>query len=753
MLLEALFLLLVPLSFPPLPEEEKAEAPPRGRDGVLDAIEALDSLPLEDLWSALDKLRASFPADQPEGLKELAEKVHGLPPTAKLAGAAYLFTRKHVAQQRTAQVALQQLARGDAPKPVRLAAIRLLRHPVRPLEASLTLKDLIDAAADPEIQIEASVALWELDNHQSVRLPLIRLLDHADAQVRFRAALALARTGYFQTPVEGLLRKLREEPSERGQLAELLLESMDRESARLAGRTQPGPGVSPGSQKPVTPDLVGPPWPTDNGAGNGRAADGWPSLLLEVEQLILRHSVHRDQLDVKALFVAALEGMAASLDEYSAFQEPEDVQAAEATRLGVYWGLGADLVKPGRSSPLVVSKPHRGGPAFTAGIRSGDRILEVNGVTTHDRDRFELERLTARDRDAGVHLLVSRWGWPAPRMFALERRQVELPTLENRLLAARIGYVRLLRFGPNTAAELERALDALEAQGLQALVLDLRDNPGGNLRQARNIADLFVGTRAEPIVTEVAPGRKSEFFSSAEEKPRHPMTILVNHGSASASEVVAGALQDFGRAVIIGEPTYGKGMKVSSFPLSAEARALLEGDGRLLLTTAYLLRPSGRSLQPERGKDGRLRPGGVEPDIRIKGREMERAQDAEEAARVQYSPEMDRYIHDHREVLTSRYEDNGLEDALDFPQFEALAESLGTRLPVGSVRQAVRSRIRQRIEEETTGEVKVDIREDRQLQRALLEVLRRLEIDATTVPEYRHLPEAHLPEAPASSRE
>jgi carboxyl-terminal processing protease len=315
---------------------------------------------------------------------------------------------------------------------------------------------------------------------------------------------------------------------------------------------------------------------------------------------------------------------------------------------------------------------------------------------------------------------------------------VELPAVKTQLFPASIGYIKLPRFGRQVAAEFERMLDGLEALGLQALILDLRGNPGGDLDQAVKIVDLFVGEKDHPILTERGPDGSKESFPNAAQKPFHPMIVLVNRTSASAAEVVAGALQDFQRAVVLGEHTFGKGVKQAGLQLSPQFQALLGGESRFLLTTRYLYLPLGRSIQGERGLSGRE--GGIDPDILVEEeRETYPGGKLIEVARLQYSMEMDDYVHKNLEALKGLYREGKLSEAGRFPDFEGLYRSLQTQLSRSDVRYAVRSLIRQHLEDERGEEFGTDFRDDAQLQRAILEALIRLGRDAAQVPEYKDL--------------
>lgn len=710
---------------------EEPAAPPAALK-VLAALNGIRERPLDDLWPIVEGLKKDFAALDAGAAGSVHEELAGRGEREKLAGAALLSTRAERALHERGQFAYQQLARSAREKAVRIAAIRLLRSPAVVDPAYLALKGIAGGEEDVEIRIEACLSLWAIDNHHSARLPLLKMLDGKDAATRCVASLALAETGYLDPPVPEILREIRREPSERGRRADLILK------AAAAGPRPAQRPTGPGSEKVET---TPPPKTAESGGGSA----GWGALIEEVVQLIRQHSSQREQLIPRKLYLAALKGMLSSLDEYSTFQDPDEVERIEAARLGVHWGLGAQLVKPAKDQPLVVVKPHYDGPAYQAGIRTGDRILEVNGISTHDRDPEEIKRLTSPSGGEGVHLLVLRWGWDAPRTFTLKRTAVEVPQIRIQFFPEKIGYIKLARFGPKSAADFEKALDDLEKLGMRALILDLRDNPGGNLDQAVQIADLFLGEKDRPILTERGPGGMvSERFATADQKPAHPMAILVNRFSASAAEVVAGALQDFQRAEVIGTRTFGKGVKQVAIPLPPHTRLLLGGQGRLIITTSHLYLPLGRSIQGEDRTGSRAisATGGIDPDIKVAEKDdTYQGRQLAELARVQFSHEVTEYIHKHFASIRHLFDEGDLWDPNRYPGFDDLYQSLGTTLTRDDVRHALRSLIRRHLEDERGEEFASDFREDGSLQRAILELLGRLGVDPLEVPAYRSIAE------------
>jgi carboxyl-terminal processing protease len=319
-------------------------------------------------------------------------------------------------------------------------------------------------------------------------------------------------------------------------------------------------------------------------------------LLAEVLEHVRREYV--DPVNDQRLMEAAIRGMVAGLDDHSAFLDAVEYQQILDSTSGAYTGIGLDIgVEDGH---IVVIAPIAKSPAAAAGVLAGDIIISVDGMPVGSQ---ELEETVARLRgEAGsrVRLSVVRGRDALTHSFDIQRAEVHLASVEQRLLDSGYAYLRLSHFSGTTAAEVEQALADLAPEHLLGLVIDLRNNPGGVLDAAVEVADLFLDSGV--IVSADGQGPDARFRYSAtigELLPGRPIVVLVNAGSASASEILAGALQDNGRARIIGSPTFGKGSVQTVLPLS---------DGHAIkLTTSRYYTPSGRSIHNR----------GIQPDVTV----------------------------------------------------------------------------------------------------------------------------------------
>jgi carboxyl-terminal processing protease len=294
--------------------------------------------------------------------------------------------------------------------------------------------------------------------------------------------------------------------------------------------------------------------------------------------------------------------MVRTLDPHSAFMDPRSYAALKQETEGEYGGIGLEVTI--RGDDVVVVAPLDDTPASRAGFAPGDKLLEIDGNPVRGWHEGEAVRALMGPPGTKVVVKALRASWKEPRDFTLIRDVVRVVSVEQRLYDRKFGYVKIKNFQDRTDAYLKKALEELRGKSggqLQGLVLDLRHNPGGLLDQAVKVADRFMDSGV--IVTTKGRGGKHVEVERAHAKdtePRYPMVLLVDGGTASASEIVAGALQDSGRAVLLGTQTFGKG--------SVQTVIELEDGSGLKLTIARYYTPSGRSIQ-ERG---------ITPDVWVK---------------------------------------------------------------------------------------------------------------------------------------
>lgn len=331
----------------------------------------------------------------------------------------------------------------------------------------------------------------------------------------------------------------------------------------------------------------------------GHASETYEELKTFSEVLTQVQKHYVDDTKVKDLVQGAIRGMLSTLDPHSAYMTADMYKEMQVETKGEFGGVGIQIgVKENR---LAVIAPIEGTPAHRAGIKAGDFITKVNDESTKDLTLMDAVQKMRGPKGTKVHLTIQRDGATDPMVFSLVRDTIKIESVKSRVIDNTIGYVRLTQFQEATGRDLSRALKQFREQKVQGTVLDLRNNPGGLLTAAVDVSEQFVGNGKLIVYTKGREGKKDEWFSKTKETLEdYPMIILVNEGSASASEIVAGALQDWGRAVIVGTTTFGKGSVQTILPL---------GDGSgLRLTTAKYYTPKGRSIQST----------GITPDIVVK---------------------------------------------------------------------------------------------------------------------------------------
>jgi len=318
--------------------------------------------------------------------------------------------------------------------------------------------------------------------------------------------------------------------------------------------------------------------------------------LMESMAIIQNNYVDEDKVKSKELVEGAIKGMMGQLDPFSQYMDPDDTKDMDAETGGSFGGLGIEISQ--RAKVLTVISPIEDTPADKAGIKSGDSILKINGESTEGMDLMDAVHKMRGEPGTKVTITVYREGFDAPKDFSIVRAVIKIQTVKYNVLADKVGYIRLSSFMGNCSDEFAAALDAVRSKGAESLIIDVRNNPGGKLNSAADIASHFVA-KGKVIVSTAGRYKDKDmsFPSDGDDLWTRPTVILINGGSASASEILAGALQDYGLAVVVGTKSFGKG--------SVQTILKLSNGGSLRLTTAKYLTPKGRSLHGQ----------GIDPDV------------------------------------------------------------------------------------------------------------------------------------------
>jgi carboxyl-terminal processing protease len=319
----------------------------------------------------------------------------------------------------------------------------------------------------------------------------------------------------------------------------------------------------------------------------------------EVLRMVEKNYV--EEVDSKTLMAGAINGMMKSLDPHSSYMTAEIYKELEVETRGSFGGIGIEITL--KKDILTVVSPIEDTPAFDAGIKAGDHIVKIDGVSTKDISMMEAVKKLRGPKDSKVTLTIIRENMITPKDIVLTRTIIKIKSIKSKVYDGNIGYIRIVSFQDRTVDDLKKSMGEITAKvpAPKGLILDLRNNPGGLLNQAVAVSDFFL--KSGVIVTTKGRTKNMETVSKATndgDEPVCPIVVLVNEGTASAGEILAGALQDNKKALLIGTQTFGKGSVQTVIPM--------EDGSALKLTTAKYYTPNGRSIQAE----------GITPDIVVK---------------------------------------------------------------------------------------------------------------------------------------
>jgi C-terminal peptidase (prc) len=329
-----------------------------------------------------------------------------------------------------------------------------------------------------------------------------------------------------------------------------------------------------------------------------QSEDEYKYMRMFTDALRIIKESYVEQVSMKDLIYGALNGMTKSLDPFSSFFTPKQYEGFRQETEGEFGGVGIEIgMEKGR--PVVIS-PIEGTPAFRAGIKPGDVILEINGEDTSNMSLIDVVQRIRGKVGTKVQLTIYRKGMEKPMKIELERALIKIESVRWTTLGD-VGYIKLSQFNENVSVQVERALKELTSQRIKGIILDLRNDPGGLLSEAVNVADLFLPEGKLVVYTRGRNGETQKYFTRRKPAVSDdlPVIVLINKGSASASEIVAGALQDYKRAVILGEKSFGKASVQNIIPL--------EDGSALKLTVAYYYTPLGRLIHNR----------GIVPDVQV----------------------------------------------------------------------------------------------------------------------------------------
>jgi carboxyl-terminal processing protease len=335
--------------------------------------------------------------------------------------------------------------------------------------------------------------------------------------------------------------------------------------------------------------------------GAGGTQDVFDSLKIFSDVLTLVQTNFVDEVDPKKLIQDSLQGMVSRLDPHSSYMPPDVYKEMQVETKGSFGGVGIEITV--KDDVLTVVAPIEDSPAFNAGIKTGDRIVKIENESTKNMTLMDAVKKMRGKPGSLLHVSIMRSNFKEPSVFTLKRDTIKIKCVKVKKLDDQFFCIRISQFQETTAEEFRKALKNIRAQApsFKGLVLDMRGNPGGLLDQAVKIADEFIDNGLIVYTEGRTDNQRMQFFAKKDMSPAItcPVVVLVNSGSASASEIVAGALQDHDKAILVGTQTFGKGTVQTIYPLS-------DGSG-LRITTAKYYTPSHRSIQEK----------GITPDVTV----------------------------------------------------------------------------------------------------------------------------------------
>lgn len=561
-------------------------------------------------------------------------------------------------------------------------------------------------AADPLAQVALWRASWSLS--QSIRpvREVRAIYASADKRdVKEEAALVLAEMDRF-SDARATLMELAERPDERGRMARAYkkIYELSEEMRRSAGQ-----GASKYDFK----------------------------QLEEAIDTLKANYYDEGKVDPKKLVESAVRGACASLDPYTTYMDEQSIEELRKEALGgEYGGIGARVSlrkdKAGRNW-LTIEEPIFSGPAYRNGLRSGDSIVEVENESTVNRELSDLVRRLRGKPGTQVTIKVLRRGWTKEKEYKIAREQIKLETTTHRMMPGGIGYIKLSTFGEQDIQLVEASIK--DMKGMKGLIFDLRGNTGGYLRTAHKLASYFL-ERGKPIVSTKARGvEQDRRVADGSKLTDVPLVMMIDGGSASASEILAGALQDHKRAVLVGEKSFGKGSVQDLKPLKTT-----DDKAAVKVTIAKWYLPSGKSVEQDKTDES-----GVHPDVKISPNERDFWKDSE-FERLRAQDEILKYVQDNEnEALYKKIAETDRGDLSLYPNFDKLYDSLKTKASKEEVRELVREYIRKRVQDEYLKHpLYYDLQADVVLQRGVLELCKLAKIDPSGVQEFASFAKANL---------
>jgi len=708
-------------------------------------IARMDDGGVQSVWTVSNELKKIAVLEREQAVDQIISAISGASPVVKLGCSKTLIDLN---EESTAIPVLIELAEGKTDTSIRLGAVAILGstdYLGEKLKSKVesALSGILDQESDPDILVEAAKSLYLISDHQfrnKARNALKEMIESDIRNIRINAALALAEIGDID-PARNVLQEIKDEPSCQGRMAKTILKAREWERYLL------------NTIKDNTMNL-------DKGSLGGEAVSGL-DLLAEIIGIIQEYHIRGDQVNekdgIENLLTAAAKGMLNHMDPHSTYFSQKEHERWMMDLERKYAGIGAYVNTV--DGVFTIIRPIYSGPAHEIGLRSGDQIWKVDGWETFNKPSEEIIRRLKGLPDTVVKVTIYRSGWKEERDFDISRADISIPSINSEMLPEKIGYIEIVQFAAGSGVELINTLKKLESDGVGNIVLDMRNNTGGYLKEAIFVSSVFLPPEKLVVYTEGRKQKRRDYMTqNVGYQWPGPVTLLLNKRSASASEIVAGALKHYGRATIVGEKTYGKGSVQNPRILSTrmpeqyedsnrnrlydegEKFEDLDNDGKhdigpmLKITSAMYYLPSGRSIHKLRDQEGSvINEGGISPEIPVKFESVDPWKEEELADLLEkdvFKNYVDKHYEENKELFVRLAEGDNF-DTSQYPEFDSFFESLNVHLGKNDIRQWIRIELRRRVPDDRTPARPFpgfgffgDYEEDSQLQAAILEIFR-----------------------------
>jgi len=721
-----------------------------------DTFVRMESADFDEIWILCTEV-AALVDDDAAAREKVIRKLASKNPLVRLGAARILLD---AGDSREATPVLLDLVLGNLGMEFRVSAIEMIEIIDDFIEDEFlsdvedSLNRILEDENDPFIRIHAARALSNVSSRyaKKARGELKAAIESDNLEIKISGALALADIDEMEL-AKRVLRAIKNDPTVEGRLARTFLDNWKLQRYYI--------------------NLVRDKSMSFEGGHRLSSSVYGLELISEIIDRIREDHILGDKFETKEglekLLTAAAKGMLNSVDPHSTYFSQEEHERWRRDLLRSYAGIGAyvDTI----DGVFSITRPIYSGPAYKAGLRSGDQIWKVDGWETFKQDNDEIIRRLKGDPNTDVTITVYRPGWKKERQYTIMRDKIAIPTLASEIFPGDIAYLELKQFSDDAWRAMSVELKRLKKLGVKGLILDVRNNTGGYLSEAVLIASYFLD-----------PGKLVVYTKGRNEHPRNypsqdmpvkwdaPMVVLTNRNSASASEILAGALKYYKRALIVGDKTYGKGAVQVPKHLDCRSPEQLtvdrDNDGiydpgdeykdlnsngkydvgpMVKITTSMYFLPSDESIHTLRDLDGSIiHEGGIEPDLACAYEGIKEWKEEELTELIEkevFKNYVDKYFPDNKELFIALAEGDGF-DFSRYPDFEETYKNLGTHLDREDIRKWIRAEIRRKVADERGKaypgfQFYGDYQEDNQLQTGIAKLLEEIGVAIKDIAEYR----------------